>query len=144
MSLAHPVSEHYSTYMSSKDSNDFKKKFPFEKRKDEAARIRAKYPYRIPVIVQKRDGAEIQDIDKNKYLVPNDITVGQFLYVIRKRIRLDPEQAIYIFVNNMLPPTSTLMSVLYQEQKDADGFLYAIYSGESMFGSKSIDYVDKK
>jgi len=37
--------------------------------------------------------------------VPADLTVGQFVYVIRKRIKLSPEKAIFIFVNNVLPPT---------------------------------------
>jgi len=37
--------------------------------------------------------------------VPADLSVGQFTYVIRKRIRLPPEKAIFIFVNNYIPPT---------------------------------------
>jgi GABA(A) receptor-associated protein len=51
--------------------------------------------------------SDIPDIDKKKYLVPADLTVGQFVYVIRKRIKLQPEKAIFIFVNNnVLPPTA--------------------------------------
>ncbi len=41
----------------------------------------------------------------HRYLVPADLTVGQFVYVIRKRIKLSPEKAIFIFVKNVLPPT---------------------------------------
>ena len=37
--------------------------------------------------------------------MPADLTVGQFVYVIRKRIKLSPEKAIFIFINNILPPT---------------------------------------
>jgi hypothetical protein len=37
-----------------------------EKRKSEAARIREKYPDRIPVIVEKADKSDIVDIDKKK------------------------------------------------------------------------------
>ena len=40
-----------------------------------------------------------------RYLVPADLTVGQFVYVIRKRIKLSSEKAIFIFVDNVLPPT---------------------------------------
>ena len=40
-----------------------------------------------------------------RYLVPADLTVGQFVYVVRKRINLSPEKAIFIFVKNILPPT---------------------------------------
>jgi GABA(A) receptor-associated protein len=62
---------------------------------------------RVQVICEKADRSDIPDIDKKKYLVPADLTVGQFVYVIRKRIKLSPEKAIFIFINNVLPPTGT-------------------------------------
>jgi len=77
----------------------------------------------------------IQHIDKKKYLLPQDLTVGQFVFVIRKRIKLGAEKAIFVFVNDMLPPTSQCISALYQDKKDPDGFLYITYSGESTFGA---------
>ena len=46
-----------------------------------------------------------------------DLTVGQFVYVIRKRIKLAPEKAIFIFVDEVLPPTAALMSAIYDEHK---------------------------
>jgi GABA(A) receptor-associated protein len=112
----------------------FKEEHPLEKRQVEAARIREKYPERVPVIVEKAEKSDIPDIDKKKYLVPSDLTVGQFVYVIRKRIRLSPEKAIFIFVKNVLPPTAALMSSIYDDHKDEDGFLYITYSGENTFG----------
>jgi len=39
---------------------------PSEKRQAEAARIRDKYPDRIPVIVEKAEKSDIPDIDKKK------------------------------------------------------------------------------
>jgi GABA(A) receptor-associated protein len=86
------------------------------------------------VIVERAEKSDIPDLDKKKYLVPADLTVGQFVYVIRKRIKLSPEKAIFIFVNNVLPPTAALMSSIYDEHKDDDGFLYIAYSGENTFG----------
>lgn len=59
--------------------------------------------------------------------MPADLTVGQFVYVIRKRIKLSPEKAIFIFVDEVLPPTAALMSSIYEEHKDEDGFLYITY-----------------
>jgi GABA(A) receptor-associated protein len=107
-----------------------------EKRKSEAERIRAKYPDRVPVICEKADRSDIPDIDKKKYLVPADLTVGQFHYVIRKRIKLAPEKALFLFCSNSIPPNAALMSTVYEEQKDEDGFLYIQYSGESTFGAE--------
>jgi GABA(A) receptor-associated protein len=79
------------------------------------------------VICEKVEKSDIPTIDKKKYLVPSDLTVGQFCYVIRKRIKLAPEKAIFIFVNEVLPPTAALMSSIYEEHKDDDGFLYITY-----------------
>jgi len=82
----------------------------------------------------RADRSDIPDIDKKKYLVPSDLTVGQFHYVIRKRIKLAPEKALFLFCSNSIPPNAALMSTVYEEQKDEDGFLYVQYSGESTFG----------
>ncbi|PKU63762.1 Autophagy-related protein 8f [Dendrobium catenatum] len=98
--------------------SSFRLEHDFEKRSSEAARIREKFPDRVPV----------------RYLVPSDLTVGQFVYVIRKRIKLSAEKAIFIFVDNVLPPTGAVMSTIYEEKKDEDGFLYVTYSGENTFG----------
>ncbi|MED6218682.1 hypothetical protein PIB30_028643 [Stylosanthes scabra] len=114
--------------------SSFKLEHPLERRQAEASRIREKYPDRIPVIVEKAERSDIPDIDKKKYLVPADLTVGQFVYVVRKRIKLSAEKAIFVFINNTLPPTAALMSAIYEENKDDDGFLYMTYSGENTFG----------
>ncbi|CAN8231052.1 unnamed protein product [Cochlearia groenlandica] len=115
--------------------SSFKLYNPLETRIGEATRIRDKYPDRIPVIVDKAGQSDVPNIDKKKYLVPADLTVGQFVYVVRKRIKLGAEKAIFVFVNNTLPPTAALMSAIYDEHKDEDGFLYMTYSGENTFGS---------
>eukprot|EP00995_Heteronema_vittatum_P008158 NODE_3330_length_680_cov_257.196513_g2366_i0.p1 GENE.NODE_3330_length_680_cov_257.196513_g2366_i0~~NODE_3330_length_680_cov_257.196513_g2366_i0.p1 ORF type:complete len:143 (-),score=64.54 NODE_3330_length_680_cov_257.196513_g2366_i0:252-629(-) len=117
-----------------KHRSKFQDEIPLEKRKLESLRIRQKYPDRIPVICEKADGSDVPDIDKKKYLVPSDLSVGQFVYVIRKRIKLPPEKAVFLFVNNALPPTAALMLHLYESHKDEDGFLYMKYSGENTFG----------
>lgn len=121
----------------------FKSDTSFDARKAESSRIITKYPDRVPIIVEKSQKSDVPDIDKHKYLVPTDLTVGQFIFVIRKRIKLTSEKAIYIFVNDILPPTSSLISQLYQNNKDEDGFLYVVYSGENYFGHQEhIEHID--
>ncbi|KAJ4454133.1 putative autophagy-related protein 8 precursor [Paratrimastix pyriformis] len=93
----------------------FKQQHSFEVRKQEAAKMRRKYSDRIPVICEKADKTDVPDIDKKKYLVPQDMTVGQFVYVIRKRIKLSHEKAIFVFVDNSIPPTAALMATLQRE-----------------------------
>merc|ERR1712012_1105172 len=83
----------------------YKEEHPFEKRRAEGEKIRRKYPNRVPVIVEKAPKARLGDLDKKKSLVPSDLTVGQFYFLIRKRISLRPEDALFFFVNNTFPPT---------------------------------------
>lgn len=110
-----------------------------EKRQAEALRITERFNDRVPVICEKVENSDIPEIDKRKYLVPTDLSIGQFVYVIRKRIKLPSEKAIFIFVNDILPPTAALISSIYEEHKDEDGFLYVLYSGENTFGKVEID-----
>ena len=37
----------------------------------------------MPVIVEKLPTAKIAEVDKKKYLVPSELTVGQFYFLIR-------------------------------------------------------------
>ena len=113
----------------------FKETHTFDERRKEATRIREKYSDRIPVICEKsRVDTIIPKIDKIKYLVPCDLTIGQFIYVIRKRVNLAPEKALFIFINGTIPSSSELISRVYEKDRDPDGFLYVIYSGENTFG----------
>lgn len=86
------------------------------------------------VICEKLDKSKMEDIDKKKYLVPSDLTCGQFLYVIRKRLKLAPEKAIFLFVDGKIPATTAMLSSIYDQYQDKDGFLYMSYSDENVFG----------
>ena len=112
----------------------FKQRHDFFKRASESNRISETYPDRVPVIVEPAEKCGIPPIDKTKYLVPKELSVGQFIYVIRKRIKLNPEQALFVFVNKIIPPTSAYMTDIYNEHKDSDGFLYITYTDENTFG----------
>lgn len=105
-----------------------------EIRCEESTKIRTKYPDRIPVIIEKAPNTIITDIDKRKFLVPSDLTVAQFMYIIRKRIQLPAEKAMFLFVDKLLPATTATMGSIYEDHKDPDGFLYIAYSGENSFG----------
>ena len=73
--------------------------FSFEKRLEESKRILSKYPDRIPIICE-RVNKSVPELDKRKYLVPDDLTIGSFMFVIRKRMSLSPEKSIYLFVQS--------------------------------------------
>ena len=113
----------------------FQSTHALEKRKKEAVRIRAKYPDRVPIIVENSDQSKDKLIlTERKFLVPASLTVGAFVYVLRKRMKLPAEKALFVFVNNQLPPTAALMGSLDAQHRSEDGFLYASVSGENVFG----------
>ena len=107
-----------------------------EERKKETKDILNKYPDRIPCILEKSSicSNELPEIDKQKFLVPGDLTMSQFMFVIRKRINLNPEQAIFIFCNGQLLLNQSEIKDIYSKHKNEDNYLYLQYSGESTFG----------
>ena len=113
----------------------FKDKYDFEERELESNRIIVKYPRRLPLICERskfcKDGPSVY---KNKYLVPDDFAFGQFIFVIRKRLKLSPEKGLFLFIKDTVPHTTQSINELYNEHKDKDGFLYVTYSYENTFG----------
>ena len=114
----------------------FKKKYSLQDRYNESRKILEKYPGRVPLICERSLSAsrDCIYIDKNKYLVPRDLTIGQFIYVIRKRMILPKESALYLYINGIMPSSSNIMQYVYEYNKDTDLFLYINYSTENTFG----------
>jgi len=113
----------------------FKRNNTLDVRVEQFNKVTEAHPNKIPIIVERAASAQVPEIDKNKYLVPGDLTVAQFLGLIRKRVKLTNDKALFIYVNGTLPATSAMFSTIYAEHKDEDGFLYVVYTGESSFGA---------
>lgn len=118
----------------------FKEKNSIQKRMQEAIRITTKYPDKIPVICEKSNNSRdnLPIIDKNKYLVPNDLIVSQFIQVIRNKLRIEPHVAIFLIIRDFIPTPMTTISDLYYHHRDDDGFLYVTYTAENTFGEKKV------
>ena len=106
----------------------------YEERRAESTKIMQKFRDRLPIIVERVKNSKIAIIDKNKYLVPMDLTIGQFMLIIRNRIKLNESIAMFININSFIPHTHYLISEIYAKYKDPDGFLYIFYTGENTFG----------
>ncbi|KAK9202035.1 hypothetical protein WN944_017244 [Citrus x changshan-huyou] len=74
----------------------------------------------------------------DRFLVPRDMSVGQFIHILSSRLHLTPGKALFVFVKDTLPQTATLMDSVYESFKDEDGFLYMCYSSEKTFGYERI------
>ena len=115
---------------------EFKKRFTLEQRKEECAKMLTNFPDRIPVIVERLANNNLPSMDRKKFLVPCDIVLGQFIQIIRKRINLNPVNAIFTFIGekHRLFNITELLSTIYTDNKDEDGFLYIYYTSENTFG----------
>ena len=118
-------------------SKMFKDKTSFDERIAQSNNIKQKYPDKIPIIIErsKRD-RKLLDLDKIKYLVPNNITVMDCIAILRRRLNLSSTESIYMFCpgyNIILAGTQSI-DELYNKYKDDDGFLYIEYCCENTFG----------
>lgn len=103
----------------------------FEKRLKESKDIKSKYPNKCPIKVE--NNASDITLEKSKFLVPNDITIAEFMHYIRKYIKnIKKDQAIFCFIKNEIPVMSSLISSPHYVDKD--GFVYINIRTESVFG----------
>jgi GABA(A) receptor-associated protein len=96
-----------------------------------------KYPDRIPVIITKKVRDPLDDLDKNKYLIPKDMIFWQFLCILRKRMQMPASKALFVLSNHgRLISNSSLVSVIYESEKSSDGYLRLVYASENAFGAR--------
>ncbi|ORC87992.1 Atg8-like protein 2 [Trypanosoma theileri] len=76
----------------------------------------------------------LRELDYSKFLLPEDASIQQLLVLLRRRLLLESEQALFLFLDDNMPPSSACMGDLYTQKKDPDGFLYLTYGIESTFG----------
>ncbi|XP_076877496.1 microtubule-associated protein 1 light chain 3 gamma [Brachyhypopomus gauderio] len=114
----------------------FKQRKCLATRKDEVFTIRSKFPNKLPVIVERYlQEKQLPLLDKTKFLVPQELTMGQFLCLLRSKIALEATQALYLLISgrNMCNMAAS-MSEVYAQHRDPDGFLYMNYASQDMFG----------
>ena len=107
------------------------KKQKLEKRLELSRNIFLKYPDRIPIIIDSKETT----LDKKKYICPSNLTVGQFLYMLKKKIKITSEETIFLISNNNLLQVSHTMAQVYSHNKDEDDFLYIVIATENAFGN---------
>lgn len=101
-----------------------------------AKKVLDKYPDRVPVIIEASTDLN-PEMKSVKFLIYSDITMSEFIYIIRNRIgkSLHPGQAIFLFTErNTLPPSSEMMNHIYEDHKNEDGMLYLKLDLETTYG----------
>ena len=115
---------------------DFKfKELDLEERKKEASKILNQYPNRVPIICEPEPNSNIP-LNKNRYILPNDMTVNQFIFLIRKKIDLNDKYAIFLITTKNVTLSGDIsLKEVYNTYKDKqDNFLYIYCASEMIWG----------
>ena len=114
----------------------YKKDVKLEERKKESHRILSEYKNRIPVIVECAKNANIPPLKKTKYLPPNDMTITQFQFLIRRIIDLNEISALYLITPQGVTLTGdrTMMEIYNIYRDKEDNFLYLYCASELTWG----------
>jgi GABA(A) receptor-associated protein len=99
--------------------------------------IKEKYPEKIPVIVKKANDSKLllPDDFRYKFIVNQDLTVAHFIMVLRKRINLDSNHGLFLFINDLSLPNSAPLKDIYKNHKGNDEFLRIIFREENHLGN---------
>ncbi len=74
------------------------KNLPFEERKIYCESLLKENPSRVPILVFSENGK--LKLKKNEFLVPKSLKVIHFTATLRRSINLDPENAIYLYIDS--------------------------------------------
>ena len=66
------------------------------------------------VIIQKHESSRLEDIKRKKIIVPKTRQISWLYYYIRKNIKLNETQSLFLFINNTSPNLSSTMDQVYQ------------------------------
>ncbi len=99
---------------------------------EEVQGIRSKFPNKVPVIVERfHKERNLPQLDKTKFLVPQELTMSQFVTIIRNRMSLNATQAFYLLIEDKgIASMSMTLAELYDKKKNTDGFLYMSYASQ--------------
>ncbi|KAK7867494.1 hypothetical protein R5R35_004502 [Gryllus longicercus] len=119
---------------------EFKIRKTLEQRRSQAEAELQRYPNKVPVVVEEvAEESTFAPLPNRKFMVPRQLTAGQFYYMLRQRLRLASEETLFVYLGGYLPRATDALGCVYDRFHDEDGFLYAAYSPtEEMEGPKVV------
>ena len=114
----------------------YKNNNTLESRKSQYRKILENHPDKVPVILERDIKCSINKTIKTKYILSKEVTMAEFVKIIREKLDLKPERALFFLVNGKHSVTMTEeLGQIYEKFKDkSDGFLYMSYSEEIVYG----------
>ena len=122
--------------MSNKLTFKYKTDHDLEERKSESSRILKEYPNRVPIICEVASNSVLPPLRKTKYLVPYDMCINQFEFLIRRNIDLNQDSALFLFTptGKTFSGNKTMMEVYNNHKDKQDNFFYIYCDCEVTMG----------
>ena len=101
----------------------------------EAARVRERFPDRVLIVITRRAITDPK-MDKSKFVVPRDLTIGNLLLVVRRRVMLRSSDALFLFPveSKQMLSAATTVGQAADAHAERSGVLYLGYTQENAFG----------
>ena len=116
---------------------NFAEEYSLEKRKEMVQHFLCNYPDRIPIIIEKNKTCTLSsELDKRKYLFPKNYTMDHVLYMIHRKLKINSDQNIYIYIGKLRPSSPVLIEEIYKHYADESGFLNLTYTNKRKIISK--------
>ena len=126
--------------------SDFRKRFKFEERKEITNKILSKYDEKCPIYLSFDSQLNLKSLKNyNRYIVTSNLTLSQFLLIVKKKINIDATESLTLFIeiydknnsnmkDSIIAPLSSSINSVYNINKNDDGFLYMRLIKENVFG----------
>ena len=126
--------------------SSYKNSVSFNVRREATKNILNKYPDKCPIYLTFDNKLKLKQragTNFNKYIINNNLTMGQYMAVLKKRVEMGDKMGLTLFINiykndkltNTILPTLTMsVEQAYNDYKDEDGFLYMTFVAENTFG----------
>ena len=98
------------------------KNLTLEKRKEYSSELMQDNPLRVPILV-KSEKSNLK-LKRYEYLVPKQLKMIHFTATLRKSMNLNPENAIYLYIDNHMIKQDRFVAEIYDQYKSEDDFLY--------------------
>ena len=95
-----------------------------------------KIPLEISLTKNAKKAYKIKKLDKTKYLLPLDFTMGQFSYLLKKKLNIDQnDDLFFLLVNGKVScPYEMNLKDIYDKYKKEDNILYLTIEKALLWG----------
>jgi len=96
--------------------------------------LKVSYPNHVFVKIHKVSSCNLPELQKEKFIISKYINLSQLNFILRKKLKLDSTQALFLFCGNKIPVPHTTIDELWITYPSDDDFLHIQYSSENTFG----------